>query len=115
MDYWVDWHQTWLAIDIDLDQGIKLDNHHILRWANLRPPGGHLSPAVIQGDDEDGGPESLAWLHISKLVRWQSVQSTEHQQVISALQSREMLSFNMEWLELQCRDVAEINKIYQTI
>ena len=115
MDYWVDWHQTWLAIHIDLDQGIKLDNHHILRWANLRPPGGHLSPAVIQGDGEDGGPETQAWLHISKLVRWQSVRPTEHQQVISALQSGEMLSFNMEWLELQCRDVAEINKIYQTI
>ena len=87
MDYWADWHQTWLAIHIDLDQGIKLDNHHILRWANLGSPAGHLSPAVIQGDDEHVGPQTLARLHISKLVRWRSDKFTGQQQVITKCQS----------------------------
>ena len=82
-------HQAWRAIHIHLDQGIKLDNHHILRWANLGSPAGHLSPAVIQGDDEHVGPQTLARLHISKLVRWRSDKFTGQQQVISALQSRE--------------------------
>ena len=104
-----------VSIDIHLDQGIKLDNHHILSRANLRSLGGELCPTVSQGDGEHDRPESQARLNISKLVRWQSVRLTEHQQVISALQSREMLSFNIDWLELQSRDVAEINKIYQTI
>ena len=104
-------HQAWLAIHIHLDQGIKLDNHHILSWANLGSLGGHLSPTVSQGDGEHGRPESLAWLNISKLERWQSVELLNNKQVISALQ----ISVTDTELELERRDVAGINKIYQRI
>ena len=111
-------HQTWLAIHIHLDQGIKLDNHHILSWANLGCPGGHLSPTVIQGDDEHEGPDSLAGLHISKLVRWQSDQETSHLCPPVQLNldvSRYETELGLSLVELQRRDMAGINKIYQTI
>ena len=113
-------HQAWLAIHSHLDQGIQLDNHHILSWANLGSLGGHLSPTVSQGDGEHGGPESPARLHISKLVRWESDQLLNTKHVIPALQSGQMWRFqwlrpSWSWSAEMWLLLASINNIYQTI
>ena len=107
-----------VPIDIHLDQGIKLDNHHILSRANLRSLGGELCPTVRQGDGEHDRPESLARLNISKLVRWQSDQETSHLCPPVQLNldvSRYETELGLSLVELQRRDMAGINKIYQTI